>query len=301
MTNTAQKIGFIGLGIMGAPMAGHLIRAGHQLYVHTRGKVPAAIADTSATQCTTARGVAERADIVILMVPDTPDVQAVLFDADGVAQGLSAGKLVIDMSSISPVETRAFAQRIEALGADYLDAPVSGGDVGARNATLSIMCGGKPEVFERARPILACMGRNITRVGNSGDGQTCKVANQIMVALTIHAVAEGLLFAARAGADPAAVRQALMGGLASSRILEVLGERMIARNFDPGFRIALHQKDLNLALSAARQLGLALPATAAAQQLFSACVAQGGAGWDHAGLVRALERLSSFEIGQRPA
>ncbi|MFT3720783.1 2-hydroxy-3-oxopropionate reductase [Pseudorhodoferax sp.] len=300
-TTTPQKIGFIGLGIMGAPMAGHLLAAGHQLYVHTRSKVPAAIAESGATQCTTARGVAERADVVITMLPDTPDVEAVLFGEDGVAAGLQhggRGKLVIDMSSISPVETRAFAQRIEALGADYLDAPVSGGDVGARNATLSIMCGGRPEAFERARPVLAAMGRNITRVGASGDGQTCKVANQVIVALTIQAVAEGLLFAARAGADPAAVRQALLGGLASSRILEVLGERMVARNFAPGFRIALHQKDLNLALSAARRLGLALPATAGAQQLFSACVAQGGAGWDHSALVRALERLSSFEIGQ---
>ncbi len=300
MTTTPRKIGFIGLGIMGTPMAGHLLRSGHQLYVHTRGKVPAAIAESSATQCTTARGVAERADVVITMVPDTADVEAVLFGPDGVAQGLQCagrGKLVIDMSSISPVETRAFAQRIEALGADYLDAPVSGGDVGARNATLSIMCGGRPEVFERAQPILACMGKNIRRVGGSGDGQTCKLANQIMVALTINAVAEGLLFAARAGADPAEVRQALMGGLASSRILEVLGERMVTRNVDPGFRIALHQKDLNLALTAARQLGLALPATAGAQQLFSSCVAQGGAGWDHSAMVRALERLSSFEIG----
>ena len=298
---SSQKIGFIGLGIMGTPMAGHLIRAGHQLYVYTLGKVPGVIAETSATQCTTARGVAERADIVILMVPDTPDVAAALFGENGLAEGLSAGKLVIDMSSISPVETRAFAQRIEALGADYLDAPVSGGDVGARNATLSIMCGGKPEVFARAQPVLACMGKNITRVGGSGDGQTCKVANQIMVALTIQAVAEGLLFAARAGADPAAVRQALLGGLANSRILEVLGERMVQRNVEPGFRIALHQKDLNLALTAARQLGLALPATAQAHQLFSACVAQGGAGWDHSGMVRALERLSSFEIGQAAA
>jgi len=205
------------------------------------------------------------------------------------------------MSSISPVETKAFARKIEALGCDYLDAPVSGGDVGARNATLSIMVGGKPEVFERVRPVFEAMGKNITRVGDSGAGQTCKVANQIVVALTINAVAEGLLFAARAGADPAKVREALMGGLATSRILEVHGERMIKRTVEPGFRIALHQKDLNLALGAARSLGLALPATAQAQQLFSACVAQGGAAWDHSGLVRALEKLSNFEIGQAAA
>ena len=241
---------------------------------------------------------AQRADIVITMVPDTPDVADALFGEGGAAQGLSAGKIVVDMSSISPVETKRFAQRIEALGCDYLDAPVSGGEVGARNASLSIMVGGKPEVFERVKPVFECMGKNITLVGGSGDGQTCKVANQIVVALTINAVAEGLLFAARAGADAAKVRSALMGGLATSRILDILGERMIKRTFDPGFRIALHQKDLNLALGAAKSLGLALPATANAQQLFSACVAHGGAAWDHSGLVRALEKLSNFEIGQ---
>lgn len=298
MTSQPLKIGLIGLGIMGAPMAGHLINAGHQLYVFTLGKMPEAITSSSATQCTSARGVAERSDIIILMVPDTPDVEAALFSEKGVASGLSKGKVVVDMSSISPVETKEFAKKIEALGCDYLDAPVSGGDVGAKNATLSIMCGGKPEVFERVKPVLEAMGKNITLVGGSGDGQTCKVANQIVVALTINAVAEGLLFAAKAGADPAKVRQALMGGLATSRILDILGDRMIKRTFDPGFRVALHQKDLNLALGAAKQLGLALPATANAQQLFSACVAHGGAAWDHSGMVRALEKLSNFEIGQ---
>lgn len=297
MTSHPLRIGFIGLGIMGTPMAGHLIKAGHQLFVYTHGKMPAEIAASSATQCLNARGVAERADIIITMVPDTPDVADVLFAEQGVAMGLSPGKIVVDMSSISPVETKDFARRIEALGCEYLDAPVSGGDVGARNATLSIMVGGKPEVFERVRPVFEVLGKNITLVGGHGDGQTCKVANQIVVALTIHAVAEGLLFAARAGADPAKVRQALMGGLATSRILEVHGERMIQRRFDPGFRIALHQKDLNLALNAAKSLGLALPATATAQQLFSACVAHGGAGWDHSALVRALEQLNHYEIG----
>ena len=307
MSTHSLKIGFIGLGIMGAPMAGHLLKAGHQLFVHTRGQMPPEIAASRATQCLNACDVAERADIIVTMVPDTPDVEGVLFGAHGVAAGLQAsprsadghsGKVVVDMSSISPVETKAFAQRIEALGCDYLDAPVSGGDVGARNATLSIMVGGKAEVFERVRPVFECMGKNITLVGDSGAGQTCKVANQIVVALTINAVAEGLLFAARAGADPAKVRQALLGGLASSRILEVHGERMIKRTVAPGFRIALHQKDLNLALGAAKSLGLALPGTAQAQQLFSACVAHGGAAWDHSGLVRALEQLSNFEIGQ---
>ena len=301
MTNQPLNIGFIGLGIMGTPMASHLIKAGHQLFVYTRGKLPTEIAESGATQCLDAKGVAERADLILIMVPDTPDVGEALFGEKGVAKGLKAGKTVVDMSSISPVETKLYAQKIEALGCDYLDAPVSGGDVGAKNAALSIMVGGKSEVFERVKPVFELMGKNITLVGGSGDGQTCKVANQIVVALTINAVAEGLLFAARAGADPGKVRAALMGGLATSRILDILGDRMVKRTFDPGFRIALHQKDLNLALSAAKQLGLALPATSTAQQLFSACVSHGGAAWDHSGMVRALEKLSNFEIGQKPA
>ena len=301
MTNQPLNIGFIGLGIMGTPMASHLIKAGHQLFVYTRGKLPAEIAESGATQCLDAKGVAERADLILIMVPDTPDVGEVLFGEKGVAKGLKAGKTVVDMSSISPVETKLFAQKIEAMGCHYLDAPVSGGDVGAKNAALSIMVGGKSEVFERVKPVFELMGKNITLVGGSGDGQTCKVANQIVVALTINAVAEGLLFAARAGADPGKVRAALMGGLATSRILDILGDRMVKRTFDPGFRIALHQKDLNLELVAAKQLGLALPATSTAQQLFSACVSHGGAAWDHSGMVRALEKLSNFEIGQKPA
>ena len=301
MTSSPLRLGFIGLGIMGAPMCGHLIAAGHQLFVHTRGKVPGAIAESRATQCTTARGVAERADIVFLMLPDTPDVEKVLFGEDGVAAGLkgASGKVVVDMSSISPVATKDFARRIEALGARYLDAPVSGGEVGAKNATLSIMVGGPEEVFARVRPLFETMGKNITLVGDNGDGQTAKVANQIIVALNIEAVAEALLFASRAGADPARVREALLGGFASSRILEVHAERMIKRTFEPGFRIALHQKDLNLALSAARELGVALPNTSTAQQLFNTCVAHGGAAWDHSGMVRALETMANFEVGQK--
>jgi len=292
MTPQPLKLGFIGLGIMGTPMCGHLIAAGHTLFVHTRGKVPQAIADSRATLCTSPRGVAERADIVFLMLPDTPDVETVLFGERGVAAGLGAGKLVVDMSSISPVATKDFAQRLAAAGAGYVDAPVSGGEVGAKNATLSIMAGAAPADFERVRPLFALMGKNITHVGAVGDGQTAKVANQIIVALNIEAVAEALVFAAKAGADPAKVRQALMGGFASSKVLEVHGERMIQRSFAPGFRIGLHQKDLALALDSARILGVALPHTASAQQLFNACVARGGAGWDHAALVRILEVLS---------
>jgi 2-hydroxy-3-oxopropionate reductase len=300
MTFKPLNIGFVGLGIMGAPMAGHLLKAGHPLFVYTRGKVPDAIATSRATQCVTARGVAERADIVFMMVPDTPDVEAALFAENGIASGLSAGKTVVDMSSISPIATKTFAKKINALGCDYLDAPVSGGEVGAKNATLSIMVGGPDAVFERVKPLFELMGKNITLVGGNGDGQTAKVANQIIVALNIEAVAEALLFAARAGADPARVRQALMGGFASSKILEVHGERMVKRTFDPGFRIALHQKDLNLALSSARALGVSLPNTAMAQELFNSCVAHGGAAWDHSAMVRALEKMANFEIGQTP-
>jgi 2-hydroxy-3-oxopropionate reductase len=299
MTSQPLKIGFVGLGIMGAPMADHLIKAGHQLFVYTLGKMPEAIASSSATQCTHARGVAERADIIIVMVPDTPDVEAALFSEKGIAAGLTAGKVVVDMSSISPIATKTFAQKINARGCDYLDAPVSGGEVGAKNATLSIMVGGPEATFERIKPLFELMGKNITLVGGNGDGQTAKVANQIIVALNIEAVAEALLFAAKAGADPARVRQALMGGFASSKILEVHGDRMVKRTFDPGFRIELHQKDLNLALSSARALGVALPNTAMAQELFNSCVAHGGKAWDHSAMVKALEKMSNFEIGQK--
>jgi 2-hydroxy-3-oxopropionate reductase len=298
MTSTPLNIGFIGLGIMGTPMAGHLIAAGHQLFVHTRSKVPELIASSSATQCTTAQGVAERADIVFTMLPDTPDVERVLFGEHGVSVGLKPGKVVVDMSSISPLATKQFAKKINELGCDYLDAPVSGGEVGAKNATLSIMVGGPEAVFERIKPLFELMGKNITLVGGNGDGQTAKVANQIIVALNIEAVAEALVFAAKAGADPAKVRQALMGGFAASRILEVHGERMIKRTFAPGFRIALHQKDLNLALSTARELGVSLPNTATAQELFNSCAAHGGDAWDHSGMVKALEKMANFEIGQ---
>jgi 2-hydroxy-3-oxopropionate reductase len=294
------KIGFIGLGIMGAPVAGHLIAAGHEVSLFTRRGAPADLASRGHV-CKSGAEAARRSDVVIIMVPDTPDVEAVLFAADGVAAGLAPGKMVIDMSSISPVATKAFADRINKLGCDYIDAPVSGGEVGAKNATLSIMCGGSAQAFEKAKPLFEAMGKNITLVGGNGDGQTCKVANQIVVALTIEAVAEALVFASRAGADPAKVRQALMGGLATSRILELHGERMIKRTFDPGFRIALHQKDLSLALSSARSLGVSLPNTATTQELFNVCVAHAGGANDHSALVRALEVMANHEIGASPA
>lgn len=293
-----SKIGFIGLGIMGKPMAGHLLAAKHELFVWGRKSVPDEVLKAGAVKCGSPKEVAEKADIVIVMVSDTPDVADVLFRADGIAAGLSKGKTVVDMSSISPIETKTFAKKINDLGCDYLDAPVSGGEVGAKNAALTIMVGGEQAVFDKIKPIFELMGKNITLVGGNGDGQTCKVANQIIVALNIEAVAEALVFASKAGADPAKVRQALMGGFASSKILEVHGERMINRTFNPGFRIELHQKDLNLALSGAKALKMALPNTANAMQLFNACTARGGEAWDHSAMARALEWLADHEIAK---
>ena len=292
-----SNIGFIGLGIMGRPMAAHLQAGGHQLYlVKHRSPLPPELLDGGAVACASGKEVAEQAEIIITVLPDTPDVEAVLFAGEGVAAGLSPGKLVIDMSSISPIETKVFAARIEAAGCDYLDAPVSGGEVGAKAATLTIMVGGTQAAFGRARPLLELMGKNITLVGDNGAGQTCKVANQIIVALTIEAVGEALLFASKAGVDPVRVREALMGGFAGSKILEVHGERMIKRTFDPGFRIDLHQKDLNLALSGARALGVSLPNTATAQELLNACAAQGWSGLDHSAMAKALELLANHDI-----
>lgn len=293
-----MNIGFIGLGIMGAPMAGHLIAGGHSLFLRSRRAVPDALLGAGGTACASAAEVAERADVVILMLPDTPDVETVLFGAGGVAEGLEPGKTVIDMSSISPIATKAFAARVAQAGCDYLDAPVSGGEVGAKNAALSIMVGGSEAAFARAEPLFRLMGKTVTHVGGSGAGQVAKVANQIIVALTIEAVAEGLLFASKAGADPAKVRQAITGGLATSRILELHGARMIERTFQPGFRIDLHRKDLNLALEGAKALNLALPGTALAQQLFGACAANGAGGRDHAALVRALEIMANHQVAE---
>jgi len=291
-----HKLGFIGLGIMGAPMAQHLLAAGHQVFLHSRSGVPATLLGAGGLACSSAQQVAQQADIIFMMLPDTPDVARVLFGESGLAVGLSAGKTVVDMSSISPMETKDFAQKINAQGCDYLDAPVSGGQVGAKAASLTIMVGGPLAAFERLRPLFELMGKNITLVGGNGDGQTCKVANQIIVALNIAAVGEALLFASKAGADPAKVRQALMGGFAASRILEVHGERMIKRTFAPGFRIGLHQKDLNLALQGARALGVALPQTASAAQLMQVCSANGMQDLDHSALVRSLEIMADHQV-----
>jgi 2-hydroxy-3-oxopropionate reductase len=293
-----SNIGFIGLGVMGQPMAANLIAAGHHLFLRTRRSVPEALVKAGGIVCATGKEIAEKSEIVIVMAPDTPDVEDILFGKDSVAEGLSPGKIVVDMSSISPIATKEFAKRVKALGADYLDAPVSGGEVGAKAASLTIMVGGSEEAFATVKPIFEKLGKNITLVGGNGDGQTTKVANQIIVALNIEAVAEALVFASKAGADPARVRQALMGGFAASRILEVHGERMVKRTFNPGFRIELHQKDLNLALQGAKALGVSLPNTANAQELFNSCAAHGGKAWDHSAMVRALEIMANHEVAK---
>jgi 2-hydroxy-3-oxopropionate reductase len=294
-----SKVGFIGVGIMGKHMAGHLLKGGHTLSVYDISPIPAELTSGGAVACKSSKEVAEKSDVIITMVPDTPHVAAALFGDSGVASGLSRGKIVVDMSSISPSETKKFAKRINELGCDYLDAPVSGGEVGAKGATLTIMVGGGETAFNTVKPLFELMGKNITLVGGNGDGQTCKVANQIIVATTIEAVSEALLFASKAGADPARVRAALMGGFASSRILEVHGERMVKRNFEPGFRIELHQKDLNLALQGAREMSMSLPVTAICAQLFNMAAANGGSKWDHSGMARALEMMANYEIATK--
>jgi 2-hydroxy-3-oxopropionate reductase len=292
-------LGFIGVGIMGKPMAGHLVKAGHKVLVYdVNAAAVQELAAKGAVACKSSQEVAEKTGIIFIMVPDTPDVEAVLFGKGGLAEGLKAGSIVVDMSSISPIATKEFAKRLAAMGVQMLDAPVSGGQVGAENAALSIMVGGEPRVFEKIKPYFELMGKNIVHIGGNGDGQTCKVANQIVVALTIEAVAEALLFASKAGADPVKVRSALLGGFAQSRILDLHGERMIKRTFNPGFRIRLHQKDLNLALQAARAMGMSLPNTATAQELFNAVAAQGGIDLDHSALVFALEKLANHTVSQ---
>ena len=291
-----STLGFVGLGIMGTPMAGHLLAAGHTVFAYDQKPLPEELVAKGLKACASSKDVAAACDIFFVMVPDTPHVGAVLFGENGAAEGLKKGSIVVDMSSISPIETKQYAAKIEALGCDYLDAPVSGGEVGAKNATLSIMVGGKDEIFAKVRPLFELMGKNITLVGGVGAGQTAKVANQMIVAMNIEAVAEALLFASKAGADPTRVREALMGGFASSKILEIHGDRMVTRTFDPGFRIALHQKDLNLALGAAKAMGVALPNTSTCQELFNACAARGGSGWDHSAMVKALELLANHDV-----
>jgi 2-hydroxy-3-oxopropionate reductase len=294
-----SNLGFIGVGIMGKPMARHLLSAGHTVHVCDLNPAPVKeLCTCGANECSCSKDVARKSDIVFIMVQDTPDVAAVLFGKDGVAEGIKPGSIVVDMSSISPIATKEYAKRLNAIGVKMLDAPVSGGQVGAENATLSIMVGGPIDVFEKIKPYFEIMGKKIVHIGDNGAGQTCKVANQIAVALTIEAVSEALLFASRAGTDPGKVREALLGGLAQSRILELHGERMIKRTFAPGFRIKLHQKDLNLALQGARELGLSLPATAVVQELFNAVASHNGSDLDHSALVQAVEMLSNHQVSK---
>jgi 2-hydroxy-3-oxopropionate reductase len=294
----AKTLGFIGLGIMGKPMAGHLIAAGNTVQLYTIEGVPEDLVKAGGKKADSAAAVAKAADIIFIMVPDTPHVEEVLFGKNGVAEGFGKGKIVVDMSSISPIETKKFAKKIEELGGKYIDAPVSGGEVGAKAASLTIMCGGDQAIFDEVKPLFEKMGKNITLVGGNGDGQTTKVANQMIVAMNIQAVAEALVFASKAGADPAKVREALMGGFANSRILEVHGERMVKRTFNPGFRIELHQKDLALALAGARSLGVAIPNTANAAMLMNGLAGNGHAGLDHSALVKAIELLSGHEVAK---
>ena len=290
-----MNIAFIGLGIMGRPMALNLHRAGHTVFVHGRrpdSMTPLVQGGCSA--CDTAQAAAVQADIIFIMVSDTPDVEQVLFGENGVVQGAKPGSVVVDMSTISPSATRRFAADLAARGMAMLDAPVSGGDVGAINGTLSIMVGGKVEIFTRVRPLFEVLGKNIVHVGDHGAGQVAKACNQIVVALTIEAVAEALTFARQNAVDPAKVRAALMGGFAASRILEVHGQRMLDENYQPGFKTKLHQKDLNIVLQSAFEMGLALPGTALALQHLNALMGAPEGELDSAAIMKVVQRMSGL-------
>lgn len=290
-----MNIAFIGLGIMGRPMALNLLRAGHRVFVHgRRPESIAPLAQAGCDTCTSAAQAAAQAEVVFTMVSDTPDVEQVLFGAEGVVHGAQPGTVVVDMSTISPGATRRFAEDLAARGIAMLDAPVSGGDVGAINGTLSIMVGGKPEIFERVQPLFAVLGKNIVHVGDHGAGQVAKACNQIVVALTIEGVAEALIFARQNGVDPAKVRAALMGGFAASRILEVHGQRMLDDDYQPGFKTKLHQKDLNIVLQSAQEMGLALPGTALALQHLNALLGSGEGELDSAAIMKVVRRMSGI-------
>jgi 2-hydroxy-3-oxopropionate reductase len=291
-----MNIAFIGLGIMGKPMALNLQKAGYTVFVH--GRRPESMTPLSAAGCTACLSPAEaasKADIIIVMVSDTPDVEQVLFGDRGVIHGAKPGTVVVDMSTISPTATRRFAETLSGHGIEMLDAPVSGGDVGAINATLSIMVGGKPEVFARVKPVFEAMGKNIVLVGDNGAGQVAKACNQIVVAVTIEGVAEALIFARKNGVDPAKVRDALMGGFAGSRILEVHGKRMLDNDYTPGFKTRLHQKDINIVMQTAKELGLSLPGAALVMQHLNALMGTGHGEQDSAAVMKVVERESGME------
>ena len=292
-----MRIGLIGLGLMGRPMAGHLLRAGHELHLWARR--PAALEEWRGLERVqlheNAAAVARHAELVVTVVADAPDVEQVSLGAEGLAEGAESGLIVVDMSTIAPAAARDIGARLEARGIEFLDAPVSGGEVGAINATLTIMAGGKPEVFEKARPVLGCLGRSVTLIGPRGAGQVAKACNQILTGIGVAAVAEALNFARASGVDPARVREALLGGFASSRILENHGQRMLDRNFQPGFKAWMHQKDLRIVMDEAQRLGLVLPGTAVTAQMFNALVGSGGGEEDSIGMLKLLERLSGME------
>jgi 2-hydroxy-3-oxopropionate reductase len=296
METKMDRIGFIGLGIMGKPMALHLLRAGYPLVVSNRSPGPQVeLVSAGATAGASPKHVAEQSDVVITMLPDSPDVEQVILGKEGVLEGLLPGGLVIDMSTVLPSLARRISDAAQQKKCSALDAPVSGGQVGAENATLSIMVGGTTEAFERAKPIFQCMGKNIVYIGEAGAGQVAKAANQIVVAVTIAAVSEALVLAAKAGVDPARVREALLGGFAQSRILDLHGNRMLQRNFQPGFRTKLHRKDMGIVLNTARELGLALPISEAVTELMNNLIASDGGDLDHSALVTVLEKLGNVE------
>jgi 2-hydroxy-3-oxopropionate reductase len=290
-----ERIGFIGLGAMGKPMTRNLMKAGYPVNVltRTRSRIEDLLAD-GAVWCNTPKEIAQESDVVITMLPDTPDVEQVLGGRDGVFDGARPGMLLIDMSTVSPVAVRKLARDAEARGCDFLDAPVSGGEIGAQNGTLSIMAGGREPAFRRAMPVFQALGKTILLIGDSGAGQIAKAANQILTAVTTEAVAEALVFAAKAGVDPAKVRQALMGGSASSRILTTHGEKMIERDFKPGFRMRLHRKDLDITLDAGKTYGAALPVTTLVRELMTETLKDGQGDMDNSSFLLLLEKLSNL-------
>lgn len=293
-----EKIGLIGPGIMGQPMGMNLINAGYPLWVYSRRASRAQpLVDAGATLCDRPKAVAEHADIIISIVSDTPDVEAVVLNENGVLEGASAGNILVDMSTISPIATRKIAGKLGEKGVEMLDAPVSGGDVGAKNGTLSIMVGGKSEVFKRVKPIFDVLGKNIVHVGDTGAGQVAKACNQILVAEHINAAGEALLLARACGVDPEKVRQALLGGFAYSKVLEIHGERMLTRNFNPGFKAKLHKKDMHIVLDTMEEKGLDLPTAKAVTEALDQAVANSDSELDSTVLVKILEAKNSVHIG----
>ena len=292
-----DTIGLIGLGVMGKPMARNLMKAGYPLVVHNRSRAAVdELAKEGARAATSPKQVAAQTNIVITMLPDSPDVALVVAGNDGIFDGARAGTLLIDMSTISPVVARKLAHDAAARGIDMLDAPVSGGDVGALNATLSIMVGGKEDAFNRALPVFQTLGKNIVRIGDAGAGQVAKAANQLIVGLAIEAVSEALVLAAKAGVDPAKVRQALLGGFAQSRVLDLHGQRILNRNFMPGARVSTQHKDLGIALALGKEYNVPLPATAQVHQMYNAMLAAGRADLDHSSLVMLIEQMAQTQV-----